>query len=86
MAKSARLFLCKGNEGYGNMRVKKALIWLLALMLLLSVPAMAEGDTELRGYWKGHGWKFVQLFATFYKSAKNRPDNAGRLHAYGLNR
>ena len=43
------------------MRVKKALIWLLALMLLLSVPAMAEGDTELRGYWKGHGWKFVQL-------------------------
>ena len=43
------------------MRLKKALIWLLALLMLLSVPAMAEEDTELRGYWKGHGWKFVQL-------------------------
>ena len=43
------------------MRVKKALIWLLALLMLLSVSAIAEDDTELRGYWKGHGWKFVQL-------------------------
>ena len=32
------------------MRLKKALIWLLALLMLLSVPAMAEDDTELRGY------------------------------------
>lgn len=60
MAKSAPLFLCKGNEGYGNMHVKKVLICLLALLMLCASPALAEDD-ELRGYWKGHGWKFVQL-------------------------
>ena len=42
------------------MRVKKALIWLLALLMLCAAPAMAEDD-ELRGYLRGHGWKFVSL-------------------------
>ena len=31
------------------------------MWLLCSLPVHAEEDTELRGYWKGHGWKFVSL-------------------------
>ena len=42
------------------MRVKKALIWLLALLMLCSIPAMAE-DSILRGYIKGQGWNFVHM-------------------------
>ena len=42
------------------MRVKKVLICLLALLMLCSIPAMAE-EYDLRGYIKGQGWKFVQL-------------------------
>ena len=43
------------------MKLRKALIWVLAMLLLCSAPVHAEEDTELRGYWKGHGWKFVSL-------------------------
>lgn len=42
------------------MRVRKVLIALLALLMLLSIPAMAE-EYDLRGYIKGQGWKFVNL-------------------------
>ena len=42
------------------MRMKKVLITLLALLMLWSIPAMAE-EYDLRGYIKGQGWKFVQL-------------------------
>ena len=42
------------------MRVKKVLIALLAMLMLLSIPAMAE-EYDLRGYIKGQGWKFVNL-------------------------
>ena len=42
------------------MRVKKALIWLLALLMLCSIPAMAE-EHGLRGYIKGQGWNFVHM-------------------------
>ena len=42
------------------MRVKKVLIALLAMLMLWSIPAMAE-EYDLRGYIKGQGWKFVNL-------------------------
>lgn len=42
------------------MQGKKILIWLMLLMLLCAVPAMA--DTEaLRGYVKGDGWQYVNF-------------------------
>ena len=43
------------------MHVKKALIFLLTLLMLLSAPALAEDGTQLRGYIKGQGWNFISL-------------------------